>query len=199
MTAKLRARQNSEWEARQARRRQMIIAIWVGVGLLFISMLGYLVWQELNPAPLPGVAVPIQGQEHIPAGSPRVAYNSDPPTSGPHYDTAIQAGFYTEAPPDENLVHNLEHGHVIIWYNCTGLSDADCDTLKSQVQQVMGRAGVSGVTGTLKLVGVPRPTMETRLALTSWGRIDRLDEFDRERILAFIRAFRDRAPENNAP
>jgi hypothetical protein len=199
MTAKLRARQHSEWQARQARRQRLMIAGWVALGLVFVGVLVYLVWKEVNPAPLPGREIPIQGAEHVPVGVPHEPYNSEPPTSGPHYDVPAEAGFYDIAPPDEQLVHNMEHGHVIIWYNCSDLSDADCNRLKDQIRDTMSRAGTSRMTGTLKLVAVPRTTLDVRLALTAWGRLDELQEFDRERILAFVRAFRDRAPEPFAP
>lgn len=36
----------------------------------------------------------------------------------------------------------------------------------------------------------PYPGMDTRIALTAWQRIDRLDEFDEERIERFIHAYR---------
>ncbi len=32
----------------------------------------------------------------------------------------------------------------------------------------------------------PYPDMDSPIALTAWGRIDRLDVFDRDRILSFI-------------
>jgi hypothetical protein len=145
--------------------------------------------------------VPIQGREHISPGVPHDPYTTDPPTSGPHYAQNTEAGFYNEAPADELLVHNLEHGHVIISYNCSQLSAEACQTLKDQIQDVMSRAGVSAITGTLKLVGTPRPTMDTTLALTAWGRIEKLDTFDRARVMAFIDTWRDGplAPEPGAP
>jgi hypothetical protein len=37
------------------------------------------------------------------------------------------------------------------------------------------------------------------VALTTWGRLDKFGAFDRQRILNFIKIFRDKAPENNAP
>jgi hypothetical protein len=201
-TAKNRSRRELEtslWEAQQRRRRNITIGVWVGAAVLFVAMLVFLVVQELRPADLPGQDVPIQGAEHVQPGVPHDPYNSDPPTSGPHYANTAETGFYEEAPLDEYLVHNLEHGHVIIWYNCSNLDEAACGTLKDQIRDVMSRAGVSLITGTSKVNAVPRPTLDSTLALTSWGRIDKLDEFDRDRILSFIRAFRDNAPENGAP
>jgi hypothetical protein len=200
-TARQRSRREieaSQWEARQRRRRNLALGGWVAAGLVFVAVLVYLVVQEARPADLPGEAIPIQGRDHIQVGVPHDPYNSDPPTSGPHYDAPAETGFYEQAPLDEHLVHNLEHGHVIIWYNCTGLSDDACTTLKNDIQSVMSRAGPSLVTGTPKVDAVPRPTMTTQLALTSWGRLLRLDRFDANKILSFIRAFRDTAPENGA-
>ena len=40
---------------------------------------------SLNEVNRPGQAFTIQGQEHIVAEADHVAYNSNPPTSGPHY------------------------------------------------------------------------------------------------------------------
>jgi hypothetical protein len=188
----------SQWETQQRRRRTLIIGAWVTAGVLFVGMLVYLVLKEATPADLPGEAVPIQGNTHINPGTPHDPYNSDPPTSGPHYPTPAETGFYEEAPADEYLVHNLEHGHVLIWYNCSGLTEADCTALKNDIRAVMSRAGVSLITATSKVSAVPRPTMQTRITLTSWGRMQRLDAFDAAAILRFIKAFRDTAPENGA-
>lgn len=194
-----REQEASQWEAQQRRRRNLMIGAWVAAGVLFVAVLVYLVVQEMTPEDLPGEAVPIQGQEHINPGVPHDPYNSEPPTSGPHYPSPAESGFYEEAPVDEYLVHNLEHGHIIIWYNCTDLDEAACTALKNDIRNVMSRAGVSLITGTSKVSAVPRPTLETRLALTSWGRLLRMDEFDSGEILRFVRAFRDNAPENSAP
>jgi hypothetical protein len=172
---------------------------WGGAALVFVALIAYLVWQEARPIPRTGRDIPIMGAEHITVGQSHEPYNSDPPTSGPHYAEPAQAGFYDTAPADEYLVHSLEHGYVIISYNCSALSESECDGLKSQIQGVMGSAGNSLRTGTPKLIGAPRPTMATQIALTSWGRLDTFDGFDRQRILNFIRQFRDRAPEIQAP
>ena len=65
----------------------------------------------------------IQGADHIDVGAPHEPYTTNPPTSGPHYNSAgvgpVRPGFYedpSEAPP-EGVVHNLEHGFIVIYYN----------------------------------------------------------------------------------
>jgi hypothetical protein len=192
-----RARQ-SDWERRERRRRMMTGSLWGAAALVFVAVIGYLIWQEARPIPRTGQDIPLQGASHIPVGQAHEPYNSDPPTSGPHYADPAQAGFYDLAPADEYLVHSLEHGYVIIWYNCSALSDSACGQLKSQVKGAMGSAGNSQITGTPKLIAVPRLSMATELALTSWGRLDTFDRFDRQRILDFIHVFRDKAPEIQA-
>ncbi|MGH7881562.1 MAG: DUF3105 domain-containing protein [Candidatus Dormibacteraceae bacterium] len=48
----------------------------------------------------------------------RVSYDTDPPTSGKHYNIPGQApikwGYYDKAIPPEDWGHNLEHGGVVI-------------------------------------------------------------------------------------
>ena len=188
----------SAWERRSQRRRWLIVGAWITTGLAFVALIVYLAWKENQPIPRTGVDVPIQSQEHIEISQPHAPYNSDPPTSGPHYVTPAEAGFYNEAPPDEQVVHNLEHGYVIIWYNCNSLTPDQCDQLKSQIRSAMQSAGASRFTNTPKLIAAPRPTLDGPIALTTWGRLDEFEAFDRERILNFIQAFRDKAPEPNA-
>ncbi|MGH2522333.1 MAG: DUF3105 domain-containing protein [Anaerolineales bacterium] len=195
----IRKAKQSEWARRERRRRVLMWSLWGGVALLVVGTILYLAWKQAQPIPRTGVDVPIQSADHIPVGATHEPYNSDPPTSGPHYADPAQAGFYNEAPPDGMLVHSLEHGYIIISYNCSELAQAECDQLKSQISSAMQAAGTSPITGTPKLIATPRPTMDTQLALTSWGRLDKFDQFDRSRIVNFVKAFRDRAPEPSVP
>ncbi|WP_433017345.1 DUF3105 domain-containing protein [Kribbella sp. CA-294648] len=58
-------------------------------------------------------------QDHQPDGT-KIPYAVSPPSSGPHYaDWApFSKKFYAgDRPPVERLVHNLEHGYTILWYN----------------------------------------------------------------------------------
>jgi len=62
---------------------------------------------------------PDQGRAHI-ASPNKFNYNSSPPTSGSHYAIAGQApaptGVHLQPIPNEDQVHNLEHGHIGIQY-----------------------------------------------------------------------------------
>ena len=71
-------------------------------------------------------------QQHVPNGS-QVTYSTAPPAFGSHWNEANVAPapfnrkFYTEKdrPELEALVHNLEHGYTILWYDESIADDAD--------------------------------------------------------------------------
>ena len=53
--------------------------------------------------------------EHTTSLDERVKYNTNPPTSGRHYQIPAEDGIYGDPPQDEELVHGMEHGRVIFW------------------------------------------------------------------------------------
>ncbi|MBZ5734217.1 DUF3105 domain-containing protein [Nocardioides sp. TRM66260-LWL] len=70
-------------------------------------------------------------QQHVPEGTP-VTYTTAPPAFGPHWNVANVAPdpmarkLYTgtDRPALEALVHNLEHGYTVLWYDQTIADDA---------------------------------------------------------------------------
>jgi Protein of unknown function (DUF3105) len=65
-----------------------------------------------------------------------VTYQTTPPSFGPHNPTPADQGvhFYTadDRPPVEVLVHNLEHGWTIVWYDESVAGDSGAmDILKA--------------------------------------------------------------------
>jgi hypothetical protein len=177
-------------ETRAASGRQRNQWIWFGAGVIGVLLLvGVVAWsiQRANQ-PVPGEAVPIQGQQHIAVGQSHPPYNSDPPTSGWHYDEPAKAGFYENSLPDEQLVHNLEHGHVIVSYDCAKV--ADCEDVKAELRDLVDRFQ------RWKIVAVARENANSAIALTAWGRIDKLDSYDEDRVVAFVKRWRNRGPEN---
>jgi hypothetical protein len=71
-------------------------------------------------------------QQHVPEGT-NVVYTTAPPAFGSHWNVAGKAPapfnrkFYTDKdrPDLEALVHNLEHGYTILWYDQSVADDAD--------------------------------------------------------------------------
>lgn len=185
-----------QMRARRQRQALMTRLFWGGLGALALALIGFLFWGATRPPA--GEEMPAMADaSHVPEGSDPGPYSSDPPSSGRHYPSELEAGFYEENVypyPAGYLVHNLEHGYVIIWYNCDLLSAAACDDLKAQIEAVMEEAGNS------ELIAYPWPSLEVPVAMTSWGMMQRFETFDPEQAVAFIRANRNssRAPEPGA-
>ena len=142
-------------------------------------------------APMPIIYRP---SNHIATGSAfEGEYYSTPPTSGPHWESNwASCGIFEEELPDEQIVHNMEHGQVVISYN---LSDQDdVEELREIAQSLPGRRSWM----------VMRPYSkidEGRIALTTWGWKDEFSftELTAERVRSFYNAHRDGSPVESVP
>ena len=179
----------------QQRRQQMRNnLIWGVLGAGILAIIGLFVWQGVRPRA--GEDIPIMTSTHIEVDSDPGKYNSDPPTSGPHYPNEAQVGFYDSniyQYPVGYLVHNLEHGYIIFWYNCASLSESACSELKSQIKAVMD--GVNNV----KVIAYPWDSIDAPVVMTSWGRLQKMETFDASQARAFYKTNLNRSPEPNAP
>jgi hypothetical protein len=131
--------------------------------------------------------MPDEGQEHVPDGT-EVEYDSEPPTSGPHYASWAPPQIYREVVADELLVHNLEHGHIVIFYDPSLLTDESATRITDLANEYDGQWDA--------VLAVPRPEMGNELTLTAWTYKMELEEYDEELIDAFVDAYRGRGPEN---
>ena len=130
---------------------------------------------------------PSEGANHVAPGT-RVDYKTDPPTSGAHYEAPVAPGFYDREMPAEALVHNLEHGHIVIYYDPERTPAEDIEKIRRLTEQYSDYWDA--------VVGVPRNDPEYPVILTAWTKMLRLKEWDEERVNAFVDAFRGRGPEN---
>ena len=96
-------------------------------------------------------------REHTTSLSDRVKYNTNPPTTGKHYQIPAQDGIYGQAPQDEQLVHTEEHGRVIIWVKPSLPEDQRAD-LRALVED-----------DSYQMVLVPRRNMPYAVAATAWN------------------------------
>jgi hypothetical protein len=120
---------------------------------------------------------------HVPEGTTVTDYTSDPPTSGRHWGSVAPWGVHNEPVPNELQVHNLEHGGIVMQYNCD-----DCPEIQAELERIANSCPV-------KLLTAPRPGMQHTIAVTAWERMLTLDTLDVDRIERFIDAYADRGPE----
>lgn len=137
-----------------------------------------------------GESFPDLGRAHLSPGQ-SAHYNSIPPTSGPHANP-VGWGAYTARVPDENVVHNLEHGGIAIAYNA--VSPDDVERLKSWLTTYPRDRH-----GNVKLVIHPDERLAPgTIVLTAWTRLLKLGSYDASLIRSFIDANMDRCCESVA-
>lgn len=193
---------------------------------LSLAILGFWVFQESKPKP--GIQLADEGREHVPIGT-EVAYGTNPPTSGNHYAQWTKWGVYDTPKDDRNLVHSLEHGYVIISYNCdvktTGFnliptahaqnSGRPMQVASESAEQMASAAAtlsenfkadhckqlVNNLTdiynskGQVRLLVVPRPNLDSMIALTAWRYMEKMNNFDKGKIEKFISGHLNQGPE----
>jgi Protein of unknown function (DUF3105) len=145
-----------------------------------------------SPAPL-GQAQPDMGNLHISIGAAQ-HYAYCPPASGPHYnnpgvDGPIPAKYYS---PDsgvrpQNWIHNLEHGAVVVLYNCNmgGCTDANLALLQ-QIPVNFPDSPVCGIKGGVLAPVVARfDTMAAPFAALVWNRLLYMNTVDKDLVEQF--------------
>jgi hypothetical protein len=185
-----RQRIAEENRAKQKRSKQIRLAIFALVAVGLIAVVGYWVSQTAF-APQLGVAYASEGRDHVSPGTP-LNYKNNPPSSGPHYPTWARPGVYPD-PVDPGLwVHSLEHGYIVVLYNCPN----GCPELVQQLRQFYESAPPSKRYGYQKLVVTPYPQLEGRLAAVAWGRVYQLPDFDANELSRFYQTYVDKGPED---
>ena len=166
------------------KKRLISIARWL-VYLVIASavLFGLYKLVTLPSAPALGETFPSLGQIHVNPGDLHPDYNSNPPTSGWHYLLPAQSGIYDKEFPDEELIHNLEHGQIWISYRP--------DLPKDQIDALAKIAMSYGS----KMIMTPRAKDDSPIAIAAWTHLLKLTSVDEKQIRAFIDAYRGYGPE----
>ena len=131
----------------------------------------------------------------------QVTYNHDPPTSGCHYNLGggqgqlaapVPAGTYNQEIPAEYWVHNLEHGYVVVLYNCPNNScPGDFQTLLNWDKGLTPESGFTYA----KVLVLPWHTMKVKFACVSWDWYLGMNTLDMTQVQAFYDNHKGQSPE----
>jgi uncharacterized protein DUF3105 len=122
---------------------------------------------------------PIEGRTHT---TEKVKYKTNPPSSGNHNPIPAADGAYGTAPPTEKLVHELEHGRIILQYDPKKVSTRRIGELKGLFEE-----------DSYHLVLTPNATgMPYAVAAAAWGHIAGCKKFTDASSFDVLRAFRER-------
>ncbi len=117
--------------------------------------------------------------EHVPMGQ-TVEYSTVPPTSGDHWDTQARCAFYEDGLPDERIVHNLEHGIIVVSYNLETLGEVN------DLKEAMDSIELASLWGLTRFYDqLPVGTV----AAATWGVSDTMQGVDRDRLATFIETY----------
>ena len=126
------------------------------------------------------------------------AWNTDPPTTGPHFGQTLAYGSYTEPVQIGRVVHNLEHGAAFILYGndvpaakVTQLQTFYADHQNGTVLAPYARLRKQIALGAWLFPGLPETSSDR-----GTGVLAKCDEYDEEAFDAFFEAFQFQGPES---
>jgi hypothetical protein len=149
-------------------------------------------------APLPPKRSATNYHADVPSLTTKVKGSTFPPSGGAHYGAWAVWGFYRQAVNPRQVVHNEEHGAVVIWWG-PDVPSSTVDRLEGFYQQKPEA-----------MFGTPIAGLGKKIALTSWtgdpktyyrngdhgmGHIAVCGSFDQKAFAAFRDAFRGKGPE----
>lgn len=181
--AELRRREQVRERRRSLLRRGLLGIVLVAVvGALFASVLS---GGGRGGGDLPGVQTYAETSNHVQGP---VHYPQTPPAGGNHNPTWLNCGIYASPVPNENAVHNLEHGAVWITYRP--------DLPAANVQRLRTIVGSQTYVDLSPYPGLPAPVVAS-----AWGKQLRLQSADDPQLSQFIRKYRlgPQNPEPGAP
>jgi hypothetical protein len=200
--ARRRAEEQRRKEQQRAARRRNLVT--VGIALMVaVVVVGLIAVEQSRDSQASGVArgeagcndvqtFKPEGRTHVPEGT-AVPYQTSPPTSGNHWEVPAEARFYPPEsvgdPPAERVVHNLEHGQVVIWYSPTAPGD-EVEAVEDYIDSQRGQQ-------TLGLLAVPYEDIpaESNVVMTAWGAIQSCERFSSAVADSFRADFQGKGPE----
>jgi len=183
------AQLRQEQERKKKQRQYLIIG---GIAAAAVLVLGGVIFALVQPrAPTStGAAVCAnlqtltdEGRDHLTAGE-TPTYHTNPPTSGTHNPVPLPAGVYDANADVTQLVHSLEHGYIIMYYN---------DLPQDQINQLVNLQR----SDPYKMIVAPYTNMSSRVALVAWDHMQLCDGVNEQAIRSFTAQFRNQGPEQS--
>jgi hypothetical protein len=193
MSSKISRQAQLRAEQEKKRKQQQYLLIGGGaVAVVVILAAAFLLLNPPRNATSTGGSAPCanlrtmedEGRGHLSPGDSIPAYKSVPPTSGTHNPVWYPAGVYDNNADVTQLLHSLEHGYVILYYN--GVSQDELNQLIN-IQR----------SDSFKVIVAPYPNMPYRVALAAWTKLQTCDGVNEQAIRSFTAQFRNQGPEQS--
>ncbi len=133
----------------------------------------------------------IEGYIHVPVCS-YVTYGTKPPSSGNHYPIWAAYKTYAAPIPEGFFVHNLEHGAIVLTYNCAAAgTPGSCASDVTAAQAMLDalptdpECAPQGSAVRRRSLMTPDPHLDVAFAASAWGWTLRAKCFDATAFEAF--------------
>ena len=182
--ADVRADRRDRHQGRKRVRRYLYLGISAVIGLLITVSLFVPSFQAGGRSGGTDQLASAVASQIIPDGTDYFAYNSSPPTYGPHWPTGATWGIHTEDIRDERQVKNLAEGGILIQY------DTDDQELIDKLADFAERQA----NYPCYLIVAPYTGLTSPIVATAWGTMDSMEEYDADRLQQFVDIFRGQGP-----
>jgi hypothetical protein len=142
--------------------------------------------------------LPFEGHTHVPICTD-VEYQTDPPSSGNHWPIWAEYRAHAEPVPRMMLVHNLEHGAVVMAHNC---DEACASQAMAAFESVADTFGADALCATSpagairsRIIMTPQPSLQLPIALSAWRSTYTATCIDEASLLAFVEQHYGNGPE----
>jgi len=133
-----------------------------------------------------------KSRKHVTSLSTKIKYNTTPPSNGSHYFSPAIWDFYTEPANPIQVVHNEEHGGVILWWG-NKVPSSTVDRMHAFYNESPNA-----------MLGTPYPALGNKVAITAWtapsggmgeGPVATCSTFNEAAFKKFRDAYRGKGPE----
>jgi hypothetical protein len=142
-----------------------------------------------TPPLLPGTHVAIDAD---------IQWDSNPPSSGPHFGVWAAYQAYTFPVPRRYYVHDLEHGAIVFLYNCPSACPDVVAALQAASDAIPDDPLCTGLGEGVRVRSVitPDPLLDVPVAAASWGWTYKADCVDLPSLTQFAQDHYDQSPES---
>jgi hypothetical protein len=173
-----------------------IVALGIVIGVIVLATGGKAgaasVAEAMQSAGCTLKTAPATSRQHVTSLGAKIKYNTTPPSTGSHYYSPAIWDFYTSPATPVQVVHNQEHGGVILWWG-SKVPQSTIDQLHA-----FYNSSPDGMLGT------PYPSLGNKVAVTAWtappgglgrGHVAVCQTFNEKAFTAFRDAYRGKGPE----
>lgn len=157
------------------------------IGILLVGFAALIVLSKQSEAPRPGIAHKDEGRQHV---EQKNYSGSELPTSGAHAASPVAWGVYDTDQRDDQLIHNLEHGGIVVTYR-PDIPTNELTQLKQLLAEPFSEPGFEPK----KIVIAPRKQNKAPIVLSSWLRSESLQNYDKATIIKYVKRNLGKSPE----